>query len=132
MTLAAWWPVSAALAIPGARATAAGGDDRLVRHPRHREQRNALMAAHKPMMQNGMQMMSGAGPGAGPHGMAGMGAGMGSGMGPGGAGPGAMHGSAGAPADWAAKQQWMETRMEMMQSMMQLMVDRLPPEPVKK
>ena len=100
------------------------------------EERNALMAAHRGLMQSGMQMMGGMGPGAGAHGMAGMGpgmgAGMGAGMGPGGAGSGAMRGNAGAPADWAARQQWMEKRMEMMQSMMQLMVDRLPPEPAKK
>ncbi|MEP7208818.1 MAG: hypothetical protein ABI920_17935 [Casimicrobiaceae bacterium] len=99
------------------------------------EERNASMAAHRALMQNGMQMMGGMGPGVGTHGMAGMGpgmgAGMGAGMGPGGASPGAMHGNAGAPADWAARQQWMEKRMEMMQSMMQLMVDRLPPEPAK-
>lgn len=102
------------------------------------EERNALIAAHRSLMQNGMQMMGGMGPGVGPYGMGGMrGAGgmgpsMGGGMGPGGAGPGAMHGNAGAPAEWATRQQWMEKRMEMMQSMMQLMVDRLPPEPAKK
>jgi len=100
------------------------------------EERNALMSGHRGLMQNGVQMMGGMGPGVGPHGMAGMGPGMGSGMGPGmgpsGAGPGAMRGNAGAPADWAARQQWMEKRMEMMQSMMQLMVDRLGPESVKK
>ena len=92
------------------------------------EERNALMASHRALMQNGMQMMGGMGLGMGPHGLAGMG----SGMGPGGAGPGAMHGNAGAAADPATRQQWMEKRMEMMMSMMQLMVDRLPPEPAKK
>jgi len=99
-------------------------------------ERNALMAAHRAVMQNGMQMMGGMGPGVGKHGMAGMwpgmGAGMAGGMGPRGAGPGAMHGQAGTPEDWAARQQWMEKRMEMMQSMMQLMVDRMPAEPAKK
>lgn len=78
------------------------------------EERNALMAEHHKLMQEGMGMMGGMGPG----GMGGMG-GM---MGP---GPGA------APADPAARQQWMEKRMEMMQSMMQMMMDRLPPPPAK-
>lgn len=100
------------------------------------EERNALMASQRALMQSGMQMMGGMGPGNGPHGMAGMGSGMGSGMGPGrgmaGAGPGAMHADASAPADWAARQQWMEKRMDVMQSMMQLMVDRLPPDAAKK
>ena len=75
------------------------------------EERNALMAEHQKLMQEGMGMMGGMGPG----GMGGM-------MGPG-AGP--------APADPAARQQWMEKRMEMMQSMMQMMMDRLPPPPAK-
>lgn len=99
-------------------------------------ERNALMAAHRAVMQNGMQMMGGMSPGAGQHGMAGMGPGMGAGMagglGPRGAGPGAMHGKAGTPEEWAARQHWMEKRMEMMQSMMQLMIDRMPAEPAKK
>jgi hypothetical protein len=103
-------------------------------------ERNALMAAHRAVMQNGMQMMGGMGPGMGQHGMAGMGPGMGpgmgagmsGGMGPRSAGPGAMPGQAGTPEDWAARQLWMEKRMEMMQSMMQMMVDRMPAEPAKK
>lgn len=75
------------------------------------EERNALMAEHHKLMQEGMGMMGGMGPG----GMGGM-------MGPG-AGPMA--------GDPAARQQWMEKRMEMMQSMMQMMMDRLPPAPAK-
>jgi len=78
------------------------------------EERNALMAEQQKLMQEGMGMMGGMGPGA----MGGMG-GM---MGP---GPGPMAG------DPAARQQWMEKRMEMMQSMMQMMMDRLPPPPAK-
>lgn len=91
------------------------------------EAREALMASHRELMQSGMQMMRGMGPGPSQRGMAGMGTGMGSG----GRGPGVMHGTAGTPADRAARQAWTEKRMEMMQSMMQLMVDRLPPEPAK-
>ena len=67
------------------------------------EERNALMAEHQKLMQEGMGMMGGM-------------------MGP---GPGPMAG------DPAARQQWMEKRMEMMQSMMQMMMDRLPPPPAK-
>jgi hypothetical protein len=96
------------------------------------QERDALMAGHRALMQSGMQMMGGMGPGAGARGMAGMAPGMGAGMGPGGAGSGAMRDNADPPADWAARQQWMEKRMEMMQSMLQLMVDRLPPEPARK
>jgi len=74
------------------------------------EERNALMAEHHKLMQDGMGMMGGMGPG----GMGGM---MGNMQGPGG--------------DPAARQQMMEKRMEMMQSMMQMMMDRLPPVPAK-
>jgi hypothetical protein len=74
------------------------------------EERNALMAEHHKLMQEGMAMMGGMGPG----GMGGM---MGNMQGPGG--------------DPAARQQMMEKRMEMMQSMMQMMMDRLPPAPAK-
>ena len=81
------------------------------------EERNALMAEQHKLMQDGMGMMGGMGPGV----MGGMG-GMGGMMGP---GPGPMAG------DPAARQQWMEKRMEMMQSMMQMMMDRLPPAPAK-
>jgi hypothetical protein len=69
------------------------------------EERNALMAEHHKLMQEGMAMMGG---------MGGM---MGKMQGPGG--------------DPAARQQMMEKRMEMMQSMMQMMMDRLPPAPAK-
>ena len=64
-------------------------------------ERNALMAEQMKLMQEGMSMMGGMGPG---------------GM-----------GGATAPGDMAARQQMMEKRMEMMQSMMQMMMDRLPP-----
>lgn len=74
------------------------------------EERNALMAEHHKLMQEGMAMMGGMGPGS----MGGM---MGNMQGPG--------------VDPAARQQMMEKRMEMMQSMMQMMMDRLPPAPVK-
>lgn len=74
------------------------------------EERNALMAEHHKLMQDGMGMMGGMGPG----GMGGM---MGNMQGPGG--------------DPAARQQMMEKRMEMMQSMMQMMMDRLPPVPAR-
>lgn len=77
------------------------------------EERNALMAEHHKLMQDGMGMMGGMGPG----GMGGMGGMMGN-----------MQGSGGDPA---ARQQMMEKRMEMMQSMMQMMMDRLPPVPAK-
>ena len=72
------------------------------------EERNALMAEHHKLMQEGMAMMGG---------MGGMGGMMGNMQGPGG--------------DPAARQQMMEKRMEMMQSMMQMMMDRLPPVPAK-
>lgn len=78
------------------------------------EERSALMAEHHKLMQEGMAMMGGMGPGAS-GGMGGM-------MGP---GPGPM------ASDPAARQQWMEKRMEMMQSMMQMMMDRLPAAPAK-
>ena len=74
------------------------------------EERNALMAEHMKLMQDGMAMMGGMGPG----GMRGMG------------GMGAMSG------DGAGHQQMMEKRMEMMQSMMQMMMDRMPAGPPSK
>ncbi|MDO8386757.1 MAG: hypothetical protein Q7T13_10175 [Polaromonas sp.] len=114
---------------PGASAPAAGQampmarmDDHMsamramherVARTRTPEERNALMAEHHKLMQEGMGMMGGMGPGA----KGGMGGMMGN--------PGAMAG------DPAARQQWMEKRMEMMQSMMQMMMDRLPPAPAK-
>lgn len=80
------------------------------------EERNALMAENHKLMQEGMAMMGGMGPGT-MGGMGGMGGMMGNMQGPGG--------------DPAARQQMMEKRMEMMQSMMQMMMDRLPPAPAK-
>jgi hypothetical protein len=74
------------------------------------EERNALMADHMKLMQDGMAMMGGMGPG----GMRGMG------------GMGAMSG------DMAGHHQMMEKRMEMMQSMMQMMMDRMPAAPASK
>jgi hypothetical protein len=71
------------------------------------EERNALTAEHHKLMQEGMGMMGGLGPG--PKG-----------------GMGGMMGNVQGPGDPAARQQMMEKRMEMMQSMMQMMMDRLP------
>jgi hypothetical protein len=71
------------------------------------EERNALMAEHMKLMQDGMAMMGGMGPG----GMRGMGA---------------------MSADGAGHQQMMEKRMEMMQSMMQMMMDRMSAAPPSK
>jgi hypothetical protein len=73
-------------------------------------ERNALMAEHMKIMQNGMNMMGGMG------GMGGMGAGS----------------APGKPADMAARQGMMEQRMDMMQSMMQMMLDRMPAVPATK
>jgi hypothetical protein len=74
------------------------------------KEREALMAEHMKLMQDGMAMMNG---------MAGMGA-----MGP-------ASGAAAAPNTPAARMQRLEQRMDMMQSMMQMMMDRLPPPPAK-
>jgi hypothetical protein len=74
------------------------------------EERNALMPEHMKLMQEGMAMMGGMGPG-GTRGMGGL---------------GAMSG------DMAGHQQMMEKRMEMMQSMMQMMMDRMPATPASK
>ena len=73
------------------------------------EEKNALMAEHMKLMQDGMAMMGGVGPG----GMDDMKdkAPMSGGM--------AMHG------------QMMEKRMDMMQSMMQMMMDSMPQSPAK-
>jgi hypothetical protein len=73
------------------------------------EERNALMPDHMKLMQEGMAMMGGMGPG----GMRGM---------------GSMGGMSG---DMAGHQQMMEKRMEMMQSMMQMMMDRMPAAPAR-
>jgi hypothetical protein len=86
-----------------------GMHDRMAR-AKTPEERSALMAEHHKLMQEGMGMMGGMGPG----GMGGM---MGNMQGPGG--------------DPAARQQMMEKRMEMMQSMMQMMMDRLPLPPAR-
>jgi hypothetical protein len=68
------------------------------------EERNALMAEHMKIMQNGMSMMGGMGPGA------------------------MMH----RPGDMAARQGMLEQRMDMMQSMMQMMMDRTQSVPATK
>ena len=68
------------------------------------QERNALMAEHMKVMQNGMNMM-------------------------GGMGTGAMKGK---PGDVAARQGMLEQRMEMMQSMMQMMMDRMQSVPAAK
>ena len=70
------------------------------------EERQALMAEHMKMMQDGMGMMKQMG------GMAGM---------------GGMQGSKGLSGNMADRQQMMEKRMEMMESMMQMMMDRTTP-----
>ena len=67
------------------------------------EERNALMAEHKKLMQEGMAMMGGMGPG----------------------GMDAMGG------DMATHQKMMEKRMEMMQSMMPMMMDCMTQAPAK-
>ncbi|WP_240538513.1 hypothetical protein [Rhodoferax sp. PAMC 29310] len=68
------------------------------------EERNALMTEKMGVMQNGMNMM-------------------------GGMGPGAMMGK---PGDSATRQSMVEQRMEMMQSMMQMMMDRTQSPPMTK
>jgi hypothetical protein len=68
------------------------------------EERNVLMAEQMKIMQNGMNMM-------------------------GGMGPGAMMGK---PGDMAARQGMLEQRMDMMQSMMQMMMDRMQSVPATK
>ena len=67
------------------------------------EARNALMAEHMKVMQDGMTMMNGMSPG----------------------------GMADVKGDMAAHHRMMEKRMEMMQSTMQMMMDRLPAAPAK-
>jgi hypothetical protein len=68
------------------------------------EERNALMAEQMKLMQGGMGMMGGMGPGS----------------------------MAGKSADMVARQGMMEQRMDMMQSMMQMMMDRMAPDPATK
>ncbi len=74
------------------------------------EERQALMAEHMKMMQDGMGMMKAMG---GMPGMSGMQSGKG------------MSGN------MAERQQMMEKRMEMMESMMQMMMDRMQATPTK-
>jgi hypothetical protein len=78
------------------------------------QQRDALMAEHMKLMQDGMTVMGGTGPGSMAGGMS----------------MGGMHGmrpigAASAPMDMSSRHQMMEKRMEMMQSMMQMMMDRM-------
>ena len=71
------------------------------------EERQALMAEHMKLMQEGMAMMGGMGPGMG---------------------MGAMSGGKGKPGGAMSpqmRQQMVEKRMDMMQSMMQMMMDRM-------
>jgi hypothetical protein len=72
------------------------------------KEREALMAEHMKLMQDGMAMMDGM------KGMGGMG------------GMGAAPGAASSPGTPAARMQALEQRMDMMQSMMQMMMDRMP------
>jgi hypothetical protein len=74
------------------------------------EERQALMAEHMKLMQDGMGMMKQMG------GMSGM---------------GGMQGGKDMSGNMADRQQMMEKRMEMMESMMQMMMDRTPPAPTK-
>lgn len=71
------------------------------------EERNALMAEHMQVMQNGMGMMGG--------------------MGHMGTSP-----MMGQPTDMATRQGMLEQRMDMMQSMMQMMMDRMGAVPAKR
>ena len=80
------------------------------------EERQALMAEHMKLMQDGMSMMKQMG--AGMQAMGGQ-----AGMGP----TGGMAAGKGMPAGLAERHQLMEKRMEMMESMLQMMLDRLPP-----
>ena len=120
---AATGAVQIAQAAPGNPAMSTGGMGGMATAPGHADQmkamqqmhekmlaaktpaeRNALMAEHMKLMQNGMNMMGGMGAGTAP----------------------------GKPADMAARQGMMEQRMDMMQSMMQMMMDRMQSVPVTK
>ena len=79
------------------------------------EERQALMAEHQRLMQDGMSMMQYMGSMSGMGGMSGKGGAAGKGKSP----------------SMAERQQMMEKRMEMMESMMQMMMDRMPPAPSK-
>ena len=74
------------------------------------EDRQALMAEHMKMMQDGMAMMKEMG------GMSGM---------------SGMQSGKGMSGNMTERQQMMEKRMDMMQSMMQMMMDHMPPAPTK-
>ena len=74
------------------------------------DEKGALMAEHMKLMQDGMTIMGGMGPG----GMMGKG------------GRDGMPDMGPMTGDMAAHGQMMEKRMEMMQSMMQMMMDRMP------
>lgn len=88
------------------------------------EERSKLMAEQMKLMQGGMDMMGGMGPGMGMR-MAGPGIHPDAAAGRQGAMP------MGAP-DAGTRMQMIEKRMEMMQSMMQMMMDRTAPAPVGK
>ena len=68
------------------------------------EEKSALMAKHMKLMQDGMTMMGGMGPGA----------------------MGGMKDQMPMSGDMSMHNQMMERRMEMMQAMMQMMMDRMP------
>ena len=79
------------------------------------DEKNALMAEQMKLMQDGMAMLGGMGPG--------------STMGKG--GMDGMKDKVPMSGDMAMHGQMMEKRMEMMQSMMQMMMDRMPQSPAK-
>ncbi len=83
------------------------------------EQRQALMAEHMRLMQQGMSMMGGTAPG------------MHMGMGAMSGGKG-MPGMPGGSMSSRTRLQMMDERMDMMQSMMQVMMDRMQSVPVTK
>jgi hypothetical protein len=123
---AATAPAPAPAPMPGAGASAApmGSTDQMSRMDQHMKamremhekmakartpkEREALMAEHMKLMQEGMAMMEGM------KGMGGMGA------------MNAPRGAASSPSTPAARMQALEQRMDMMQSMMQMMMDRMP------
>lgn len=80
------------------------------------EDRQALMAEHMKLMQDGMAMMKQMG------GMSKMG---------GIQGMGGMQGGKGMPTNMAERHQMMEKRMDMMESMLQMMMDQMPATPAK-
>lgn len=109
---AAHHPVAAPMPMAGTGGTMAHMDEHMkamremhdkMMRAKTPEERNALMAEHRKLMQEGMAMMGGMGPG----------------------GMDAMGG------DMATHQKMMEKRMEMMQSMMPMMMDCMPQAPAK-